>query len=100
MNKKSKTTKKSVTKKTTKTEQVTPIVQSSAPVQTEAQKIWEEIKNLPINMFGLPNQIVSEHCNFVLIEPTKLYLTIKSGTVLPALESAVAPNFEVERADK
>ena len=71
-----------------------------APTKTEADKIWEEIKNLPIQMFGLPFQVVANHCQVVRIEPNRLYLTIRSTATLPSLETAIAPKFVVELADK
>ncbi len=77
-----------------------PPVMPAIPAKTEAEKIWDEIKNLPIQMFGLPNQTVGMHCTFVPVEPTKLYVTIRSSATLPSLESAVAPAFVVELADK
>ena len=55
----------------------------------EANLIWEEIKDLPISMFGLPNQTVEQHCFFIPVEPSKLYLTIKSSSALPALETSL-----------
>jgi|ERR1035438_9745603 hypothetical protein len=66
----------------------------SAP-KTEAQLIWEEIENLTIQMFGLPGQTVAHHCTVVPIEPTHLYVTIRSPAVLPALEVSLK-----EHADK
>lgn len=77
---------------------VAPVV--TLPVKTEAQKIWEAIANCPIQMFGLPNQCVSQHCTVVNVEPSKLYLIIRSSAVLPSLEAAIAPVFEVELVDK
>lgn len=56
---------------------------------TEAVAIWEEIKDLPISMFGLPDQTVEHHCTFVPIEPSKLYLTTRSSSALPALETTL-----------
>ena len=70
------------------------------PVKTEAEKIWDEVKNRPILMFGLPDQYVLQHATFVAIEPNALYVTIRSSATLPSLESAVAPDFTVELADK
>jgi hypothetical protein len=63
--------------------------------KTEAQSIWEEIENLTIQMFGLPGQTVAHHCTVVPIEPTHLYVTIRSSAVLPALEVSLK-----EHADK
>ena len=65
-------------------------------VKSNADKIWDEIKNLPINMFGLPGQVVSKHCKQKPVEPNNLYVTLKSSAVLPSLEAAIAPKFSVE----
>lgn len=70
------------------------------PVRTDAQRIWDEIKDLPIQMFGLPGQLVNMHCTPVPVEPTRLYLTIRSSATLPSLETAVAGRFNVEQADR
>jgi len=101
-----KTTKKSkVTKQAKKVENpvVAPVpvpAPPAPPVKTEAEKIWEEIKNRSIMMFGLPDQFVFQHCTFVPVEPTNLYVTIKSTATLPSLEAAITPDFTVELADK
>lgn len=78
-----------------------PVVSPPAPsAQSEADRIWAEIQNRPIMMFGLPNQFVFQHCTVVNIEPTSCYVTIRSSATLPSLEAAVAPDFTVELADK
>lgn len=82
--------------------------QSVTPQQSEAERIWEEIKNLPIQMFGLPGQVIAQHAAPFSIEPSKLYLTIRSSATLPSLESALNEGFEkrmcgsftVEQADR
>jgi hypothetical protein len=66
----------------------------------EAAKIWDEIKDLPIEMFLLPNQFVNQHCAPFPADPSKLFLTIRSPAVLPALETAIGKNYVVEAADK
>lgn len=107
-NKKSKVT-KTPTKKTVK--KVKPPVVAATPVVvpttsvttvtlTEAQRIWEEIKNRPILMFGLPSQTVDQHCTFITVEPSGLYVTIRSSATLPSLETAISPDFTVELVDK
>ncbi len=104
-----KTTKKSAKKpvkkvKKVETPVVAPVVAPPAPpappVKTEADKIWAEIQNRPILMFGLPDQYVFQHATFVGIEPSALYVTIRSSATLPSLEAAVFPDFTVELADK
>ena len=116
LNKKSKLTKtpvkkatKKVAKKTKKVQTPVAAPQVLAPVTvpvpqpqtlTEAEKMWEEVKNRPIEMFGLPDQFVFQHATFVTIEPSTLYVTIRSSATLPSLEAALKPNFTVELADK
>jgi hypothetical protein len=70
------------------------------PVKTEAEKSWEEIENLPIQMFGLPDQTVRMHCTPVPVEPNNLYLMTRSSATLPSLEAAIAGKFTVELVDK
>ena len=99
-----KTAKKTVKKTAKKTEQVVVMPQIDWPppatVMTEAQKIWNEIKDRSIQMFGLPDQVVSQHCSPVPVEPSKLYVLIRSTATLPSLETAIADKFTVELADK
>ncbi len=80
----------------------TPVVAApqTPPVKSEAEKIWEEIQNRPIMMFGLPSQFVFQHCTAINIEPSACYVSIRSTATLPSLEAAVAPDFTVELADK
>lgn len=113
-----KTKKAKVTKKTTKkAPKKAPVVQTPPPVvppasppappvlppvvvKPESEKIWDEIKNLPISMFGLPDQFILQHCTPIPVEPSALYVTIRSTATLPSLEAAVQPAFTVELADK
>jgi hypothetical protein len=73
---------------------------SAASAQTPAQVMWNEIKDLPIQMFGLPGQIVAMHATPIWIEPSKLYLTIRSSATLPSLEESIKGRFNVELVDK
>lgn len=78
-----------------------PVAPPSPSVpRREADIIWDQIRNLPIQMFGLPDQIVAMHATPVQVEPSKLYVTIRSSAALPSLEAAVAPAFQVEMVDK
>jgi hypothetical protein len=75
---------------------------ATAPVKakTQAELIWEEIKDKQVDIFGLPEQFVDMHCQPVPIEPSKLYLTAKASAFLPSLETALGNKYLVERADK
>lgn len=66
----------------------------------ESEKIWDEIKDLPIDMFSLPNQKVSDHVVKKPLPGNKLYVTLNSSAVITALEAAVAGRFDLEQADK
>lgn len=72
------------------------------PVQSEAEKFWNEIKNLKLEMFALPNQTVSTYYEFILVEPSRLYLKTlsKATSALTALELAIGPKYVVEQADR
>ncbi len=63
---------------------------SKEVILTEAQtKIWDDIKDQPIEMFGLPNQVVSQYCEPKNVEPDKLYLVIKGPAVVVGLETVL-----------
>lgn len=70
------------------------------PVLSMADKIWNEIKDLKIDMFAIPNQKVSDYCKPVTIDPSKLFVTVKASSVLPSLESILSPKYSIERQDK
>jgi hypothetical protein len=67
---------------------------------TEASAIWSEIKDKKIEMFSLPDQIVNQYCEPVFIEPSKLYLVASATSVLPSLEAAIGPKYQVDLATK
>jgi hypothetical protein len=67
---------------------------------TEANIIWNEIKDKAIEMFALPEQKISQYAAPVSVEPSKLYLLTRASSVLPAIEAAVGKNYTVELVDK
>lgn len=69
-------------------------------LKTVADEIWAAIKNIKIDMFALPDQLVSKYCRPVKIDPSKLFLTCSATAVLPALETALKGVYNVERVDK
>lgn len=76
-------------------------IQAASPsAQTEGQKIWEEIKNLPIDMFGLQNKRIYEYCKPVDLMPTACFLIQSFSSVLPMLEAAVGKTYVVEMQAK
>lgn len=65
-----------------------------------ADQIWNEIKDLKIDIYSLPNQRISDHCTEIKIEPTKLYLQSKIPAIIPFLESIIPNKFQVYLVDK
>ena len=57
-----------------------------APKPNKADVLWGELRNLPIEMFALPNQRLEDHLIRVNGIPSVLYLRTKSAAALPALE--------------
>jgi len=66
----------------------------------ESEKIWDEIKNVGINMFALPNQRVQDHVTVLDVPGNELYVKLKSTAVLPALEECLGSKFSVELCEK
>jgi hypothetical protein len=72
------------------------IQSAPASASTDGQKIWGEIKNLPIEMFGLPNQKVHQYCNPIDLVPSMCFLKQSFSSVLPMLELAVGKSYTCE----
>lgn len=64
--------------------------------------IWDEIRNLPINMYSIPNQKISMHVTPLKGAPNdSLYLKLKSSAVIVGLEAALDPRkYTIEQVDK
>ncbi|CAB4197046.1 hypothetical protein UFOVP1290_566 [uncultured Caudovirales phage] len=69
-------------------------------IKTNADKIWDEIKNLNIDMFALPDQKVHQYCTPIAIDPNKLFLTSSVGSFLTALELILRSKYSVEREER
>lgn len=57
---------------------------------SESDKMWAEIKELPIEMFALPDQRVKHHAQRVKVTPNEVHLKLKSTAVVASLEFALA----------
>lgn len=67
--------------------------------ETEADKIWTEIKDKSIDLYGLPHQRVHAHVQKLAVPGDVLLLKLNASAVLPALETAIHPAFEVEMTE-
>src|SRR5208337_2207524 len=70
------------------------VVSAPVPEKTTAEKIWLHIKDVRLDMFGLPPQTISKYCSPVPADPNKLFLSYKVGAVLPAMESALMSVYD------
>lgn len=67
---------------------------------TEAELIWNEIKNKEIMMFSLPGQRIFNYCRPMPIDPTRCFLLYKAGSAVPAIEAAIGDKYTCEAVDK
>jgi len=55
----------------------------------KSDTLWNEIENLPIEMFSLPNQRVGMHVERLTGTNDEVYLRLKSPAALPGLEATL-----------
>lgn len=77
--------------------------------KTESDKIWNEVKTLPIDVFAIPGQKVKDNVKRYKVSPDALYVKLNSSAVLPALEQSLSrdgrgvlwehPRYTMEQAD-
>ena len=89
-------------KKVKRSDAVTPETASTPATGTVAQKLWEKLENMQVEMFALPGQTVKQYCEPIPIEDSKLYLkpTKAPGAFLPALETALGNSYNIELVDQ
>lgn len=58
--------------------------------KSEAEAIWDNISNLPIEMYSLPNQKVRDHISKLGAHGDALIVRPNSPAALPALEAVLA----------
>lgn len=69
--------------------------------RVESDLIWDEIKDILIDLYSLPNQKVADHVKKIKVPGDQLLLTLNSSAVLPALEIAInRRGFEIEQTEK
>ena len=61
--------------------------------QTVAAKLWDKLKDVPMDIFALPNQTIKDHakreCAMDAAFPNDIYLILRSAAAFPALEEAL-----------
>lgn len=73
---------------------------SEVTLSGESEKIWNEIKDIQLDLFGLPDQTIEKVCIPVDIEPSALYIQSNVGAVYAALEGALGKDFSIEMVGK
>lgn len=68
--------------------------------QTQADLIWNEIKDVKLELFALPDQFIHKNVTPVKIDPSKLYLKYNISALLPSIEKALEDKFNVSLLDK
>ena len=60
---------------------------------TEVRKsdvVWNQVKDMSIEMFGIPQQTFGQYCKRVMeTDPEVVYLILKASAVLPTLEENI-----------
>lgn len=54
-----------------------------------ADVLWDKIKDLPLELYSLPNQTLAGNCTRVKIAPNQLHLRLSSGAVISAMTEAL-----------
>lgn len=68
--------------------------------KTKADKIWENIKDMNLDLFALPGQKVSMHAKRIPIHDEFVHLKLSSQAVLAALESVLGSKYLVEPGEQ
>jgi len=71
-------------------------------VKKDSVSLWEEIKNLKVNMFALPDQFVHSWCELMPGTDTEdsCLLKYKAQAFLPALEESLGKIYTVTLHNK
>jgi hypothetical protein len=64
-----------------------------------AGEIWEEIKDLPIDMYALADQTVKNHVEMKKVPGEVLFLKPKSQAVIASLGTAIGAKYAVNTTD-
>ena len=71
--------------------------ESDAPAQekrkSKAELIWDKIGSVSLDLFSLPNQLVSKHFEVVSSVGDTLYLKSKTSAAFPALDDVLNKDF-------
>lgn len=77
-------------------------VKTEDAAESQSLKIWNQIKDIDLELFALPGQTVEKHASPVLdMSKTELHLLLKTSAALPVLEEVVRKfGLVVDRKEK
>jgi len=87
-------------KTTTVDKKMESLKTDSVSEMSKADSLWQEISQVKIDMFTLPNQTVEMHVSKVDVEPNALYVQLRAAAAFPALESAIGSRYDLEQVDR
>lgn len=64
--------------------------------KTEADLIWDKIKDLSVNIYGLKNQTIEKHVFKKNVPGNVLYLKAKSPAIVAHLGEAIGEDYAVD----
>ena len=62
---------------------------------TVAGQLWQQVKGLDLNLFSLPDQLVSKYFHPLFVEADKVYLTTTVSAAVAALEEVLPKDLEI-----
>ena len=63
--------------------------------KTVAEKIWDQIKNMQLEIFGLPNQFIHLHCKPLFLDNNKIdYIKTSAGFISIYVGNGENENFK------
>jgi hypothetical protein len=72
---------------------------SAKKEKTRSDVIWDQIKDLPVEIYALPNQTLSQHVERLEVAEDLVHLKPKSPAILPAMEEALG-KVKLARGEK
>lgn len=75
-------------------------VKAKETKRSEADEIWEEIKDKSVEMFSLPNKKIEDFVERLKIPGAVLYLRPTAPAIIAAIGPAIGDKYEVNTTEK
>jgi hypothetical protein len=62
---------------------------AASPPKTPADELWDRIRELPLELYSLPDQTLEGNCTRVKVAPDQLHLKLNSGAVIAAMTESL-----------